>query len=78
MAERPAPGEAVRVIERTLDAAIALHQRVRGLDPGPAARAASAVAEAVATGRSVLVFGNGGSAADAQHFAAELVGRFTR
>jgi D-sedoheptulose 7-phosphate isomerase len=26
----------------------------------------------------VLVFGNGGSASDAQHFAAELVGRFTR
>jgi D-sedoheptulose 7-phosphate isomerase len=26
----------------------------------------------------LLVFGNGGSAADAQHFAAELVGRFER
>ena len=26
--------------------------------------------------RTVLVFGNGGSAADAQHFAAELVGRY--
>jgi D-sedoheptulose 7-phosphate isomerase len=26
----------------------------------------------------VLVFGNGGSASDAQHFAAELVGRFMR
>ena len=26
----------------------------------------------------MLVFGNGGSAADAQHFAAELVGRFVR
>ena len=39
-----------------------------------------AVAEAVTTalrhGGSVLVFGNGGSAADAQHFAAELVGRY--
>ena len=30
------------------------------------------------SGRKVLVFGNGGSAADAQHFAAELVGRFLR
>jgi D-sedoheptulose 7-phosphate isomerase len=27
-------------------------------------------------GGKILVFGNGGSAADAQHFAAELVGRF--
>lgn len=29
-------------------------------------------------GRKVLIMGNGGSAADAQHFAAELVGRFRR
>lgn len=29
-------------------------------------------------GGRILVFGNGGSAADAQHFAAELVGRFER
>lgn len=29
-------------------------------------------------GRKVLVAGNGGSAADAQHFAAELVGRFKK
>lgn len=36
-----------------------------------------AVAERLANGGSVLTFGNGGSAADAQHFAAELVGRFT-
>ncbi len=31
-----------------------------------------------ACGNKVLIFGNGGSAADAQHFAAELVGRFER
>ena len=30
------------------------------------------------TGRKALVAGNGGSAAEAQHFAAELVGRFKR
>jgi D-sedoheptulose 7-phosphate isomerase len=29
-------------------------------------------------GAKVLIFGNGGSAADAQHFACELVGRFLR
>lgn len=29
-------------------------------------------------GRKVFVFGNGGSAADAQHIAAELVGRFSQ
>ncbi len=32
--------------------------------------------EALRGGRKILAFGNGGSAADAQHFAAELVNRF--
>jgi len=32
--------------------------------------------EALRSGKKVLAFGNGGSAADAQHFAAELVNRF--
>lgn len=34
------------------------------------------VAEALRNGKKVLLFGNGGSAADAQHIAAEFVGRF--
>jgi len=38
--------------------------------------AARIIAAALANGRKVLIMGNGGSAADAQHFAAELVGRF--
>ena len=29
-------------------------------------------------GKKILIFGNGGSAADSQHFAAELVGRFQK
>jgi D-sedoheptulose 7-phosphate isomerase len=33
---------------------------------------------ALGSGKKVLLFGNGGSAADAQHLAAELVGRFDR
>ena len=40
--------------------------------------AASAIAAALLQGRAVLAFGNGGSAADAQHFTAELVGRYER
>ena len=66
------------VIARTLDAAIALHQRVRSMDQGPIVRAAEALGRTLEAGRTVLVFGNGGSAADAQHVAAELVGRFIR
>ena len=36
------------------------------------------IAAALRAGGKLLAFGNGGSAADAQHFAAELVGRFQR
>jgi D-sedoheptulose 7-phosphate isomerase len=37
---------------------------------------AGMIADALEQGRKLLVMGNGGSAADAQHFAAEIVGRF--
>ena len=39
-------------------------------------RAAAVIAESLKSGGKVLLFGNGGSAADAQHLAAEFVGRF--
>jgi D-sedoheptulose 7-phosphate isomerase len=42
------------------------------------ARAGVALANAIRNGRKALACGNGGSAADAQHFAAEMVGRFER
>jgi D-sedoheptulose 7-phosphate isomerase len=42
----------------------------------PLVRAGSLMAEALRAGGKVLACGNGGSAADAQHFAAELVNRF--
>jgi D-sedoheptulose 7-phosphate isomerase len=41
-------------------------------------RAVELIAGALREGRKLLLFGNGGSAADAQHIAAELVGRFKR
>jgi D-sedoheptulose 7-phosphate isomerase len=40
------------------------------------ARAVDVTVDAIADGGRVLLCGNGGSAADAQHFAAELVGKF--
>ncbi len=36
------------------------------------------IADVLRSGGKVLTFGNGGSAADAQHFAAELVGRYLK
>ncbi len=40
------------------------------------ARVSEVLVEAMQRGNKVLLFGNGGSAADAQHIAAEFVGRF--
>lgn len=45
---------------------------------GSIADAAGLMIESLRGGHKVLVAGNGGSAAQAQHFAAELVGRFKR
>ena len=44
----------------------------------PIARAGAVMAQALREGGKALACGNGGSAADAQHFAAELVNRFER
>jgi len=41
-------------------------------------RAAAAIGDALVAGKPVLVCGNGGSAADSQHIAGELVGRFLK
>jgi D-sedoheptulose 7-phosphate isomerase len=57
---------------------IALHQQVAREAPGAIVQAAAVIGAALAAGGKMLVFGNGGSAADAQHLAAELVGRFER
>jgi phosphoheptose isomerase len=57
---------------------IALHERVRRGESQPIVMAAAAIVEALRGGGKLLVCGNGGSAADAQHAAAELVGRFQR
>lgn len=57
-------------------ATIALHERVAASGRADLERAAEAIVTALKQGGKVLVFGNGGSASDAQHVAAELVGRF--
>lgn len=63
--------------ERLVRQALAEAQRVHAaLDPVEIARAADLMRDAVLAGKKVLICGNGGSAADAQHIAAELVGRF--
>ena len=53
------------------------HEVLTALRPGIESVAAG-MAERLRQGGKVLACGNGGSAADAQHFAAELVNRFQR
>lgn len=45
---------------------------------GPIAQAVQTMVESLMAAGKILACGNGGSAGDAQHFAAELVGRFER
>jgi len=57
---------------------IAAQERSRQALAEPLARAADLLFAALANDGKILACGNGGSAADAQHFIAELVGRFER
>jgi D-sedoheptulose 7-phosphate isomerase len=65
----------VSLLRRNLEEATALLARLADLDPQVEA-AASVMAEALSAGNKVLSCGNGGSAADAMHFATEMVARF--
>lgn len=55
-----------------------LKQEAAKLLSAPTARAIGLMSSALKAGGKILACGNGGSAADAQHFAAELVNRFER
>jgi D-sedoheptulose 7-phosphate isomerase len=68
-------GDAQAQVIRALKDAAAAHERMAANVESVVA-AAAAISKALKNGGTVLVFGNGGSAADAQHFAAELVGRY--
>ena len=69
--------EAARLAEKAFAATIALHDRMR-VNLGSTLLAAATMLEAIKAGHKLLLFGNGGSASDAQHMSAELVGRFQR
>ena len=57
---------------------LALKQRFFDENAGLLIEVGRRICESLRGGGKILVFGNGGSAADAQHFAGELVGRFLR
>lgn len=64
------------MVERGFDEAQKTLRRARGALAGDIMRAAELLRACFALGGKVLTCGNGGSATDAQHFTAELVGRF--
>jgi D-sedoheptulose 7-phosphate isomerase len=68
-------------LNTAIDASIAEHlavaERMREVAPA-IAQAAEAMIASARSGNTLLACGNGGSAADAQHIAAEYVGRFQR
>ncbi len=66
-----------RIEQHFIDSADLKYQAAQVLSK-PIAEAVQAVLTCVTNGGKVLICGNGGSAADAQHFAAEFIGRFER
>jgi D-sedoheptulose 7-phosphate isomerase len=76
-ANRAAAVAKAQHVVRVLKETAAAHERMTA-GAGAVAAVAEAITTALKNGGAVLVFGNGGSAADAQHFAAELLGRFEK
>jgi D-sedoheptulose 7-phosphate isomerase len=68
----------VTEMQRIVQDSITAHQRALAESLPVFVQVAQAFVRALRTGRKILLFGNGGSAADAQHVAGELVGRFLR
>ena len=66
-----------RIEQHFIDSADLKYQAAQILSK-PIAAAVQAILASVTSGGKVLACGNGGSAADAQHFAAEFIGRFER
>jgi len=67
----------LRASQHFLDS-IAVKQEAEKILPAAVAEGVIAMTDCLRSGGKVMACGNGGSAADAQHFAAELIGRFER
>jgi D-sedoheptulose 7-phosphate isomerase len=66
------------IIRNNVDRSLAVHHRFLAESLPAVTKAAEALISAYRAGRKAIFFGNGGSAADAQHLAAEFVGRYLR
>jgi len=63
-------------VNALFDASVDTKRRAQAVLTGPLVRASETVVSRLLAGGKVLTCGNGGSAADAQHFASELLNRF--
>lgn len=66
------------LLQAAIEESIAVKQAVLQDMLPTLATAAAWITDTLRDGHKLLLFGNGGSAADAQHIAAEFVGRFER
>jgi phosphoheptose isomerase len=73
--DRRAEAEELAIVDRGLDDLVEVLRASRPLR-GTLLEVADVIGRAFAEGGRLLICGNGGSAAEAQHLAAELVGRF--
>lgn len=64
------------ILQTHMDAHRAVLDALHGASGRAWSEAAALLIETLLSGNKILVCGNGGSAADAQHFACEIVGRF--
>jgi D-sedoheptulose 7-phosphate isomerase len=64
------------IILNTLEESIALQEQFIRTNLDLIVTGADRIAACIASGHKILIFGNGGSAADAQHMAAEFINRF--
>jgi len=75
---RAQPGSIQAAIQELFAASVQAKETFLREHAAGVERAVGLVCDALTAGRKILLFGNGGSAADAQHLAAEFVGRFHR
>ena len=64
-------------LNQAINDSVRILESLKDLEP-QVSRAANLISECFRTGNKLLLCGNGGSAADASHFATELVVRFTK
>ena len=68
--------DAAQLIDQFVGESLRVKNEFFRVNKDTIARTVETIAHGLRNGHKVLFFGNGGSAADAQHLAAELVGRF--